>query len=71
MINSEYICSKTARSHYYSAWVLFVFRSDSHVAVVHRKLFTGPGRIQSVHQTEKKWHALCVCVCVGDTIVKG
>lgn len=52
MINSECICSKRARSHYYSARVLFFSRGDSHGAAVNRQLFTGPRRIQSVRQRE-------------------
>lgn len=70
MINSEYICSKTARSHYYAARVLFFSCSDSHDAAVNRQLFTGPGGFK-VSVKERIKVAQCVCVCVGETTVKG
>ena len=74
MINSEYICSKTARSHYYSARVLFGF---FFVVTVMLQLYTGsfslaPGgfkvSIKQQKKKKKKWHALCVCVCVREKL---
>lgn len=65
MINSEYICSKRARSHYYSARVLFFSHSDSHVEAVNRQLLKKGFKV-SVKERIK----MALSVCVGETIVK-